>query len=182
MSLSDTDTQSVTIDRLDQAAYEAAIPALAELLKDAVDGGAGVNFLAGATTDQTAAWWRERVALVADGTITPIVARDVEGRIVGSTLLIRSRNQNSQHRAEIGKVIVHRRARRQGIGRRLMEAAEAEARADGRWLLVLDTVSGSAADALYRAMGWQMLGTMPDHGRLPSGELTPTTYYWKDLR
>jgi GNAT superfamily N-acetyltransferase len=186
VSLTDTDidpdAQPATIERLDPATYEASIPALAELLKDAVDGGAGVNFLAGVTTAETAGWWRERVALVADGTITPIVARDPEGRIVGSTLLIRSRNQNSMHRAEIGKVIVHRRARRQGIGRRLMEAAEAEARADRRWLLILDTVSGSAADALYRATGWQVLGTMPDHGRLPTGELRPTTYFWKDLR
>ena len=134
------------------------------------------------TIDEAAAWWRERIPQVADGTITAFVARDAGGRIVGSTLLIRSRNQNSLHRAEIGKVLVHRDARRQGLGRALMEAAEAEARAEGRWLLVLDTVTGSAADALYRSMGWQELGTMPDHGRLPDGTLSATTYFWKDLR
>jgi GNAT superfamily N-acetyltransferase len=174
--------RSPTIERLDVAAYAAAIPALAELITDAVEGGAGVNFMAGVTIDEAAGWWRDRVPLVADGTITPLVARDAEGPIVGSTLLIRSRNPNARHRAEIGKVLVHRRARRQGIGRALMEAAEAEARADGRWLLVLDTATGSPADALYRAMGWRELGTMPDHSRLPDGELWPTTYFWKDLR
>jgi GNAT superfamily N-acetyltransferase len=170
------------IERLDVAAYVASIPALAELVKDAVDGGAGVNFMAGVTTDEAAGWWHDRAGQVADGTITAIVARDAKGRIVGSTLLIRSRNPNSTHRAEIGKVLVHRQARRRGIGRDLMVAAEAAARADGRWLLVLDTVTGSAADALYRSMGWQELGTMPDHSRLPTGELRPTTYFWKDLR
>lgn len=171
-----------TIERLDPAAYVAAIPALAELITDAVEGGAGVNFMAGVTADEAAGWWKDRVAQVADGTITALVARDPEGRIIGCTLLIRSRNPNSQHRAEIGKVLVHRRARRQGLGRALMEEAEAEARADGRWLLILDTVTGSAADALYRAMGWRELGTMPDHSRLPGGALNPTTYFWKDLR
>lgn len=171
-----------SVERLDPAGYLAAIPALAELITDAVEGGAGVNFMAGATTGEAAGWWQERVAQVADGTITALVVRDHEGAIVGCALLIRSRNPNSQHRAEIGKVLVHRRARRQGLGRALMEAAEAEARADGRWLLILDTVAGSAADALYRSMGWRELGTMPDHSRLPDGELSPTTYFWKDLR
>ena len=104
------------------------------------------------------------------------------GRIVGSTLLIRSRNPNSPHRAEIAKVIVHRSARRRGLGRALMEAAEAVARAEGRWLLILDTEAGSAADALYRAMGWQVLGTMPNHAYRSDGVLAPTTYFWKDLR
>jgi GNAT superfamily N-acetyltransferase len=170
------------IERLDAVAYEAAIPDLAELVLDVVDGGASVNFMAGVTPDEAAGWWRDRVALVADGTITPFVARDPHGRVVGSTIVIRSRNPNSTHRAEVGKVLVLRRARRQGLARALMEAAEAEARADGRWLLVLDTVTDSAADALYRSMGWHELGTMPDHSRLPDGELRPTTYFWKDLR
>ena len=170
------------IERLDPAGYVASIPALAELIQDAVDGGAGVNFLAGVTSDQAAAWWRERIPQVADGTISTFVAREPDSRIVGCTILIRSRNQNSMHRAEIGKVLVHRSARRRGVGRALMQAAEAEAKAEGRWMLVLDTVTGSAADALYRSLGWQVLGTMPDHGRLPDGTLTPTTYFWKDLR
>jgi GNAT superfamily N-acetyltransferase len=92
---------------------------------------------------------------------------------------MRSRNQNSPHRAEIGKVLVHRSARRRGLGRALMEAAEARARADGRWLLILDTEAGSAADAFYRSLGWQELGTMPNRS---DGILAPTTYFWKDLR
>lgn len=168
---------------LDAEAYVAAIPALAALVVDAVEGGAGVSFMAGVTVAEAVAWWADRVPQVADGTITPFVATDPgTGRILGSILLIRSRNPNSQHRAEIAKVLVHSSARRGGLGRALMNAAEARARADGRWLLILDTVAGSAADALYRATGWHELGTMPDHAFQPDGVLAPTTYFWKDLR
>jgi GNAT superfamily N-acetyltransferase len=166
---------------LDSEGYVAAIPALADLLVDAVGGGASVNFLAGVTPDQAAAWWTERIGRVSDGTITAFVAREA-GVVVGSTLLIRSRNQNAPHRAEIAKVLVHRAARRRGIGRALMEAAEALARADGRWLLLLDTEAGSAADDFYRSLGWQVLGTMPNHAYRSDGRLAPTTYFWKDLR
>ena len=173
---------SPTIERLDPAGYVAAIPALAGLLKDAVDGGASVNFLAGVTVDEAAAWWHDRIAQVIDGSVTPLVARDPEGRIVGSTIIIRSRNPNSPHRAEIGKVLVHRAARRRGLGRALMEAAEATARADGRWLLMLDTHTGSEAEAMYVALGWQRLGEVPNHSMTADGRLSPATFFWKDLR
>jgi GNAT superfamily N-acetyltransferase len=164
--------------------YEAAIPGLAALLVDAVDGGAGVNFLAGVTVDETAAWWRDRLGQVRDGTITAFVVRDPDDppRILGSTILIRSRNPNSPHRAEIGKVLVHRSARRQGLGRALMTAAEDHARADGRWLLLLDTHAGSAAEAMYQALGWHAFGVVPNHAMIPDGSLSTTTYFWKDLR
>lgn len=167
---------------LDAAGYEAAIPSLAALIVDAVEGGAGVNFLTGVTNDQAAAWWRSRLPDIADGTTTAFIARDGDTRVVGSTLLIRSRNPNSPHRAEIGKVIVHRSARRRGIAHALMTAAEERARADGRWLLILDTATGSDAERLYRSMGWTELGVMPDHSLLPDGALSATTYFWKDLR
>ena len=182
----------VEIVALDADGYVAAIPGLAALLIDAVEGGASVNFLAGVTEQEAAAWWTARIPEIADGTTTAFVARSISaspaahragaGSIVGSTLLVRSRNANSPHRAEIGKVIVHRSVRRRGVGRALMDAAEARAVADGRWLLILDTEAGTAADALYRAMGWQELGTMPNHAYRADGVLAPTTYFWKDLR
>ena len=182
----------VEIAALDADGYIAAIPDLAALLIDAVDGGASVNFLAGVNEQEATAWWRARIPEIADGTTTAFVARsdvaspagrrESPGSIVGSTLLTRSRNANSPHRAEIGKVIVHRSVRRRGVGRALMEAAEARALADGRWLLILDTEAGTAADALYRSTGWQELGTMPNHAYRSDGVLAPTTYFWKDLR
>lgn len=174
----------MTVATLSADDYEAAIPGLAALLVDAVDGGAGVNFLAGVTVDETAAWWRDRLDQVRDGTITAFVVRDPDdpSRILGSTILIRSRNPNSPHRAEIGKVLVHRSARRRGLGRALMTAAEDHARAEGRWLLLLDTQQGSAADAMYRALGWHVFGVVPNHAMLTDGTLSTTTYFWKDLR
>jgi GNAT superfamily N-acetyltransferase len=168
--------------------FEMAIPGLAALIVDAVRGGAAVNFTAGVTHDEAAAWWRARRAEVADGTITVLLARaaaedpEDDGAIVGSTILIRSRNANSPHRAEVGKVLVHRSARRRGLGGALMAAAEARARADGRWLLILTTEAGSPADAFYRSLGWRELGTMPNHAYRADGTLASTTYFWKDLR
>jgi GNAT superfamily N-acetyltransferase len=178
---------SITIETLAGDAYDAAIPGLAALVVDAVRGGAAVNFTAGVTLEEAADWWRVRRSDVADGTITVLVARaaaarDESGGIVGSTILIRSRNANSPHRAEVGKVLVHRSARRRGLGRALMAAVEARARADGRWLLILTTEAGSPADAFYRAGGWQELGTMPNHAYRADGTIASTTYFWKDLR
>ena len=101
---------------------------------------------------------------------------------MGSTLLVRSVNQNSPHRAEIGKVIVLGSHRRRGLASALMRAAEDRARAEGRWLLVLDTVSGSAADAFYRSLGWQETGVVPNYALNPDGRPWAATFFWKDLR
>ncbi len=169
------------IRELSAEAYEAAIPGLAALLVDAVDGGASVNFLAGVTESEAAAWWTERIELVQSRVITPFVAFADE-RVIGSVLLIRSVNVNSPHRAEIGKVLVHRDLRRRGVARALMGAAEAHARADGRWMLVLDTVTGSEADALYRSLGWHETGVVPDYALLNDGRPWGATFFWKDLR
>ena len=171
----------IRIEALDAAAYEAALPALGALLVDAVEGGASVSMMPGLSDDDATAWWADRIDDVAEGTTTPFVAFDGD-QVVGSVLLIRARQPNAPHRAEIAKVIVHSAARRQGIGRSLMAAAEAKARDEGRWLLILDTVPGSDADALYRATGWTEAGTIPNFALLPTGEPGPTTYFWKDLR
>ena len=189
--MTDRAAPPVTIRELDADEYRAAIPGLAALIVDAVDSGAGVNFLAGVTVDEAAGWWTDRIELVRRGVISAFVALDgerIEGApldratIVGSTLLLRSTNPNSPHRAEIGKVLVLRSARRRGIATALMDAAEARARADGRWMLMLDTVTGSAADTFYRVTGWNELGIMPNHALTPDGTPTATTFFWKDLR
>jgi ribosomal protein S18 acetylase RimI-like enzyme len=173
----------VRIEAIDPSSYDDAIDGLATLIVDAVEGGAAVNFLAGVRPDEAAAWWAARSGAVHSGAITVFVARDDgDGRIIGSTLIERSSNPNSPHRAEIGKVIVHSSARRQGIATALMRAAEDQARAEGRWMLILDTVSGSPAAALYEGLGWQTVGTIPDYALNTAGEPEPATYYYKDLR
>ena len=189
MQASDADDPlgSIGLVSLNTSAYNRAIQALAVLLVDAVDSGASVNFLSGLTEAEAAAWWQARTELVVDGTMTVLVARDIVsagevdsmgGRIIGSALVVRSRNSNSPHRAEVQKVLVHSSRRRHGLGRALMLAVEAMARADGRWLLVLDT----QAEPFYRSLGWQELGTMPNHSLRADGTLAPTVFFWKDLR
>jgi len=169
------------IRELDLKGYRQALPDLVELTLDAVSAGASINFLAEVTAAQAAAWWEARIGSVAAGQTSPFVAV-LDGRVVGCALLMRSANQNSPHRAEIAKVIVHRAARRCGVGRALMLAAENRARADGRWMLVLDTVTGSAADALYRSLGWHETGTVPDYALNTAGQPEAATFFWKHLR
>ena len=175
------DLDSARIEVLSGADYRAAIPELAALLVDAVDGGASVNFLAGLDLATAADWWEARAEAVDAGTVTLVVAFD-NAQLIGSVLLIRSTNPNSPHRAEIGKVIVHRSARRRGVGAELMAAAEAMARTEGRWLLILDTETGSAAEAFYRSLGWQETGTVPDYALLTDGTPAAATFFWKILR
>jgi ribosomal protein S18 acetylase RimI-like enzyme len=174
-------TAAPEVVELDLEGYRRAVPDLVALCLDAVAGGASINFLADTPTEVVTAWWEARGGAVASGLTTPFVAR-LDGATVGCTLLARSGNPNSPHRAEIGKVIVHRSARRRGIARALMLAAEARARADGRWLLVLDTVEGSAAHGLYRSLGWHETGVVPNYALDNAGNPEPATFFWKDLR
>ncbi len=175
---------AVAIGPVNAATMRASIPELAALLVDAVAGGAGVNFVAPLDPEVAAEWWTARISLVESGVITPVLARDPDAgdRLVGVVLLIRAMQQNGGHRADISKLLVHSSARRRGIARDLMAAAEAIARTDGRWLLVLDTETGSPADLVYRALRWIPVGTIPDYALLASGVPGPATIFYKDLR
>jgi hypothetical protein len=46
---------------------------------------------------------------------------------------------------------------------------------------VLDTLLGSHAENVYRHLGWQRAGEIPDFAAAPDGELFPTVYYFKRL-
>jgi GNAT superfamily N-acetyltransferase len=170
------------IRRLDAEAYAAAVPGLGALLLDAVEGGASVNFLAGLTLAEATGWWADRAAAVRDGSMVPFVAIDPDDAIVGSTVLFPAPQPNGPHRAEIGKVLVLRSARRRGIARALMATAEAHAFAIGRWLLSLDTHEGTEAESMYRDLGWTEFGRFPDHSLTTTGSLLAAVYFWKDLR
>ena len=170
-----------TFEVLDPERYATAIDELGEILADAVDSGTPMHFVQPFSAADGAAWFRSRLPDVAAGTIRPIVAL-VDGRIDGVAFIVHSTFPNAPHRAEIAKVAVHRRSRGQGLGLGLMTAAEAVARADGRWLLILDTVTGSPADRMYRRLGWQEVGTIADYALLADGVFAAATYFVKDLR
>lgn len=168
-----------TIRRLDAGGTEAALDALADLLADAVAGGASVNFLAGFDAAAARAWWRRAVLPgVAAGERLLFVA-EARGALVGTVQLVPAPQPNQSHRAEIGKMLVHRRARRRGIGARLLAAAEDAARALGRTLLTLDTESGGAGEALYRREGWTCIGAVPGYALNPAGVPMPASFFYK---
>jgi len=110
------------------------------------------------------------------------VAEDPDGRIVGTVQVVWAQPENQPHRADVAKMLVHRRARRAGVGAALLSAAERGALAHGRTLLVLDTVTGSDGYRLYARNGWQRCGEIPDYALWPDGTPCATTVYFKSLR
>ncbi|MDF2144843.1 GNAT family N-acetyltransferase [Knoellia sp. p5-6-4] len=151
---------------------------LAEVLADCVEGGASVGFLAPFTAEAARAWWGH--ALRDPDTLT-WVATDEAGAVRGCVRLDLGAPANGQHRAEISKLLVHRRARGAGVATALMDAAEAEAARRGRSLLLLDTQCGSPAERLYARQGWSVVGVVDDYAALPDGRLAGTTIMAKRL-
>lgn len=158
----------------------ARLSELAAVLVDAVAQGASVNFLAGFSQAEGEAFWRGQLGGLGSGATRLLVAEE-GGRLIGTVLLFLAHQPNAPFRAEIGKMIVHSEARRRGLGRALLGAAEALALSLGRNLLLLDTESGSAGDALYRAAGWVEYGRVPGHAFRPNGVLAETTMFYKRL-
>jgi GNAT superfamily N-acetyltransferase len=154
---------------------------LSDVLIDCVEGGAGVSFLLPMTRAKAEAFWRGASASVARGERLVLAAEDAAGTIVGTVQLIWAQPENQPHRADLAKMLVHRRARRQGVGAALLAAAERGARAAGKTLLVLDTASGDA-ERLYVRQGWQRCGEIPNYALWPDGSPSATTVFFKLLR
>ncbi len=169
----------MTIIRLSAAEAERRLPELAEILRDVVAGGASVSFMAPFSRDDAAAYFRSLLPALAAGD-SYLFAGLVDGTALGTVRLDLSRTPNQAHRADVAKMLVHRRARRRGLARALMTALEAEARALGRTLLTLDTASDEA-EALYELLGYIKAGLIPDYARLPDGRFCDTTLFYKRL-
>lgn len=155
--------------------------ALVALLQEVVDGGASVGFLPPLGNDEAARYWDGVFAAAAAGARALWVARGREGEVVGTVQLDLEQRPNGSHRAEVVKLMVHTRARRQGIGRALMLAAEAEARRRGRTTLVLDTRRGDPSEQLYLSLGWTLAGVIPRYARSADGALDATALYYRLL-
>lgn len=162
-----------------RAVTEAQLQELADVLVDCVEGGASVSFMQPMTRDKALAFWRKVADGVERGERALLVAEDAQG-IVGTVQVVLDQPENQPHRADVSKMLVHRRARRQGAGAALMRAAEREGSAEGKTLLVLDTADATAA-RLYARMGWQAAGTIPRYALLPAGGECATTFYYRSL-
>jgi len=160
----------------------ARVAELSDVLLDCVEGGASVSFMAPLGRDRADAFWRGVADDVAAGGRTLVVAEDAaSGRIVGTVQVVFMWQENQPHRGEIAKMLVHRAARRRGLAARLLQAAEAAARAAGRTLLVLDTVTGGDAERLYDRLGWTRVGVVPNYALWPDGRFCDTTFFFKDV-
>ena len=158
---------------------DAQIDGLAEVLIDCVEGGASVSFMHPLSHARAAAFWRRVAQGVTAGERALLIAEDAKG-VCGTVQLVLEQPENQPHRAELSKMLVHRRARRRGLGAALMQAAEATARECGKTLLVLDTASADA-ERLYERMGWERVGVIPGYALLPRGGLCGTTVYYRNL-
>jgi GNAT superfamily N-acetyltransferase len=171
---------AIRIRRL-EALGERELEGLSDVLIDCVEGGASVSFMLPMSRAKAESFWRSASASVERGERLVLVAEDAAGSIVGTVQLIWAQPENQPHRGDLAKMLVHRRARRQGVGAALLEAAERSARAAGKTLLVLDTASDDA-ERLYARRGWQRCGVIPDYALMPDGAPCATTIFFKFLR
>jgi ribosomal protein S18 acetylase RimI-like enzyme len=168
----------VRIESID-GATEDIVQQLASVLVDAVTGGASVSFMSDLQFDEAVDWWRQTLTASPSRAVV-LVARDELG-IVGTVQLQPSWAPNQVHRADVAKLIVHRRARGRGIARTLMQEIERHAREQRFTLLVLDTCKGSAAEKLYTSLGWLRVGVIPHYALNPDGTPCDTVYFYKQL-
>ena len=157
------------------------IQGLGDVLIDCVEGGASVSFMLPMSRAKADAFWRSTAASVARGERVVLAAEDETGAIVGTAQIILAQPENQPHRGDLAKMLVHRRARRRGVGGKLLAAAERSALDAGKTLLVLDTASDDA-ERLYARQGWQRCGVIPNYALLPDGTPCATTYFFKSLR
>ncbi|MBL9150290.1 MAG: GNAT family N-acetyltransferase [Phycisphaerae bacterium] len=174
-----TTTNEQRIRRL-HALDERAIAELTDVLLDCVAGGASVGFVEPLTRERAQRFWRSIAESVARGDRAILVAEDDHG-ICGTVQLAIDLPDNQTHRADVCKMLVHRRARRRGLGAALLRGVETLARELRRTVLVLDTVTDSDAHRLYARLGWTRVGDIPAYAVFPDRSPCSTTYFYKHL-
>jgi len=169
----------ITIERIGRDASDDLVGELASLLVDAVDSGAGVSFMAGLSLAEAASWWRQTLRASSPRAII-LIARQA-GEVAGTVQLQPAWAPNQPHRADIAKLIVHRKARRNGIARELMREVERLAKDAGFTLLLLETCKGTAAERLYQSLGWTRVGEVPHFALNPDGTPCDTVFFYRQL-
>ncbi|CAB3698809.1 GNAT family N-acetyltransferase [Paraburkholderia rhynchosiae] len=172
---------NITVRRVDANEAADCVDGLADVLIDCVEGGASVSFMLPISRQTAVQFWIRVAADVARGERVLLIAEHENGQIVGTVQLITALPENQPHRADVAKMLVHRRARRCGVAQRLMAEVERVAREEKKSVLVLDTVTGGDAERLYARAGWERVGTVPNYALMPDGEFCATTFYCKQL-
>lgn len=165
---------------LDAEDIRAAVADLADVLSDCINGGASLGFMLPFEPQDAVGYWQDIADQVEGGGII-LAAAELDGKIVGSVQVGLASKPNQPHRGDLMKLVVHRSARGLGLSRKLTEAVEAEAARRGRTLLVLDTATGSEAEAIYPRLGWERVGVIPDYALWPQGGLCGTTLFYKRI-
>jgi GNAT superfamily N-acetyltransferase len=158
----------------------AAIPELCAVLADCVAGGASVGFMQPYTAEDAEPYW-QGVSESVEAGVNLLAVAVVDGRILGTVQVGFATMPNQPHRGDLKKLLVHRSARGHGLARLLMEAIEKEAARHGKHLLVLDTATGSDAEAIYPRFGWERAGVIPEYAMWPDGGYCSTTLFYKRL-
>jgi ribosomal protein S18 acetylase RimI-like enzyme len=172
--------EQIEIRRLGAAEVRAQIDGLAAVLVDCVEGGASVRYMAPFSPAEARSAFEAVAGEVEQGRRL-VLAAFAEEELVGTVQVALAMQPNSPHRAEIVQLLVKRSARRRGIAERLMAQAEREALAEGKTLLVLDTVTGDDAERLYERLGWTRVGVIPGYALYPDGRPCDSTVFWKEL-
>ena len=168
----------MSIRILDADEAKRLAPQLGDILADCVNAGASVGFMLPFSREDGTTFFDDVAAKVASGETLLLCAFQGD-EPVGTVQVHLVTTPNQPHRADIAKMLVHSSARRMGNAEALMLAAEEAASKVGRTILVLDTVTASAADRLYTKLGWLRVGEIPDYALWPQGGLCPTTVFYK---
>lgn len=158
----------------------ATLAALSDLLQATVAAGGSVGFLHPLGEDAALAFWTAALRAAARGERTVWGAREGP-ELLGTVTLLTATPPNGPHRAELAKLMVHPAHRGRGVATRLVRAALAGARAQGKTLVVLDTATEDGAGPFYARLGFTLAGEIPDFALKPHGGLTGTQVYWKRL-
>lgn len=172
--------EQIDIRRLGATEVYTQLDRLAAVLVDCVVGGASVSYLAPFSHEQARAAF-EAVAVEVEQGRRLLLGAFAEEELVGTVQVVLAMPPNQPHRAEIAKLLVRRSARRRGIAQRLMAQADLEALAEGKTLLVLDTVTGDDAERLYERLGWTRVGVIPGYALYPDRRQCDMTIFWKAL-
>jgi GNAT superfamily N-acetyltransferase len=173
--------ENITVRRVGANEASGYVEALADVLIDCVEGGASVSFMLPISRATATDFWTRVMHGIARDERILLVAENAEGHVLGTVQIVTDQPENQPHRADVAKMLVARRARRRGIAQRLLIAADEAARAAGKSVLVLDTVTGGDAERLYERAGWQRVGVVPNYALMPDGTFCGTTFFHKQL-